>query len=115
MNKRTPLILFTEEKVYVNGIEITDKDSWEKVIDTFKELQKENERLKEENKCIFSKVNDDELLISNAMNYAEAQDYKSRCEKARLIIKGIPYGGNEDFYINKLKEIDDILQGVDKE
>ena len=45
-------------------------------------LKEENERLKEENKRIFSKVNDDELLISNAMNYAEAQDYKSRCEKA---------------------------------
>jgi len=43
---------------------------------------KENERLKEENKHIFANVNDDELLISNAMNYAEAQDYKSRCEKA---------------------------------
>lgn len=45
-------------------------------------LQKENERLKEENKHIFANVNDDELLISNAMNYAEAQDYKSRVEKA---------------------------------
>lgn len=42
----------------------------------------ENERLKEENKHIFANVNDDELLISNAMNYAELQDYKSRCEKA---------------------------------
>lgn len=45
-------------------------------------MQKEIERLKEENKRIFSKVNDDELLISNAMNYAEAQDYKQRNEKA---------------------------------
>lgn len=45
-------------------------------------LQNKNKELKEENKRIFSKVNDDELLISNAMNYAEAQDYKSRCEKA---------------------------------
>lgn len=51
------------------------------------DLQQENERLKEENKRIFSKVNDDELLISNAMNYAEAQDYKSRCEKATEYIK----------------------------
>lgn len=45
-------------------------------------LQKENENLKEENKRIFSRVNDDELLISNAMNYAELQDYKQRNEKA---------------------------------
>lgn len=43
--------------------------------------------LQEENKRIFSKVNDDELLISNAMNYAEAQDYKSRCEKANWWLK----------------------------
>ena len=46
------------------------------------ELEQENEKLKEENKHIFANVNDDELLISNAMNYAEARDYKSRCEKA---------------------------------
>ena len=46
MNKRTPLMLYTEEKVYVNGIEIIDKDSWNKVIDTFKELQQENNKFK---------------------------------------------------------------------
>ena len=47
-----------------------------------RELKREIELLKGENKRIFSKVNDDELLISNAMIYAEAQDYKSRCKKA---------------------------------
>jgi hypothetical protein len=52
-------------------------------------LQEENERLKEENKHIFANVNDDELLISNAMNYAEAQDYKSRIDKANEILGGI--------------------------
>ena len=50
-------------------------------------LQKENEKLKEENKRIFSRVNDDELLISNAMNYVELQDYKSRNKKAIEYIK----------------------------
>lgn len=45
-------------------------------------LQEENERLKEENKHIFANVNDDQLLRSNAMNYAELQDYKTRNEKA---------------------------------
>ena len=57
------------------------------LLDYITNLQEENERLKEENKHIFSKVNDDKLLISNAMNYAEAQDYKSRCEKAIEYIK----------------------------
>ena len=37
------------------------------------QLEKENEKLKQENKRIFQNVNDDELLISNAMNYAEVQ------------------------------------------
>jgi len=59
----------------------------DEIIDCITNLQEENERLKEENKRIFSKVNDDELLISNAMNYAEAQDYKSRCEKANWWLK----------------------------
>ena len=53
----------------------------------FNAVEKENNRLKEENKRIFSKVNDDELLISNAMNYTEAQEYKSRNKKAIEYIK----------------------------
>ena len=71
-------------------------------------LQEENERLKEENKRIFSKVNDDELLISNAMNYAEAQEYKSRNEKA---IEYIELGlANEE----EAEELLNILNGDDK-
>ena len=58
-----------------------------KLLNYITNLQEENERLKEENKRIFSKVNDDELLISNAMNYAEAQDYKSRIDKAIEILE----------------------------
>ena len=75
-------------------------------------MQKEIERLKEENKRIFSKVNDDELLISNAMNYAEAQEYKSRNEKA------IEYVEHENFKRNILvgvstkKYTRDILNNV---
>ena len=59
------------------------------------QLEKENKELKEENKHIFSKVNDDELLISNAMNYAEAQEYKLKYEQLENIRKEA---------INKLKE-----------
>ena len=36
-------------------------------------LEKENKELRDENKRIFQNVNDDELLISNAMNYTEVQ------------------------------------------
>ena len=59
----------------------------EEMPEKIKELQEENERLKEENKHIFANVNDDQLLRSNAMNWAEAQDYKSRNEKAIEYIK----------------------------
>ena len=45
-------------------------------------LEKENKRLKEENKRIFQNVNDDELLISNAMNYAEVQRLNNIIDKA---------------------------------
>lgn len=78
-------------------------------------LEQEIERLKEENKRIFSKVNDDELLISNAMNYAEAQDYKSRCEKAVDEIQQLIDDVNNktiiglNTFIPKLEEIQDKL------
>ena len=52
------------------------------LLDYITNLQQENELLKEENKHIFANVNDEELLRSNAMNWAEAQDYKLRIEKA---------------------------------
>lgn len=44
------------------------------------QLQQENKELKEQLnnplKGIFAQVNDNELLICNAMNYKDAQDYK---------------------------------------
>ena len=45
-------------------------------------LEKENEELREENKHIFANVNDDELLRSNAMNYAEANELRQRIDEA---------------------------------
>ena len=88
------------------------KDEYEEEI---KDLQQENERLKEENKHIFANVNDDELLISNAMNYTEAQDYKSRCEKASEIIKKEKEIMGYAKYDSCLLLIENILQnGGDK-
>lgn len=103
--------------------------SFDKFIENWKEQEEwtnyykeENQRLKEENKRIFSKVNDDELLISNAMNYAEAQDYKSRCEKAieyinkNIVINFDKVGFDTNqiagIVVDKLLE---ILQGGDEE
>jgi hypothetical protein len=92
---------------------LTIEDVW-LLLDCITNLQKENERLKEENKRIFSKVNDDELLISNAMNYAEAQDYKSRIDKARAKLKSMFDNGNEKTILDDLLELDSVL-GEDKD
>ena len=76
--------------------DLLSRSQYKILLDYITNLQKENEELKEENKQIFSKVNDDELLISNAMNYAEAQDYKSRVEK---VVEYFKYQlENLDFY-----------------
>ena len=49
--------------------------------------EKENKELKEENKRIFQNVNDDELLISNAMNYAELKKTEKKVEQLENIRK----------------------------
>jgi len=51
------------------------------------QLEKENEKLKQENKRIFQNVNDDELLISNAMNYAEVQRLNNIINELEKYIK----------------------------
>lgn len=103
-----------------NDIIVKDRQFYKCRMDEYVDLKKENERLKEENKHIFSKVNDDELLISNAMNYAEAQDYKSRCEKAMELLKlPIVYethqeNGERDELLKKIRQVKDILNGSDE-
>ncbi len=81
------------------------------------ELRKENERLREENKHIFANVNDDQLLRSNAMNYAEAQDYKTRNDKAvdmlNLIIPELWNISNAMTY--KIQDVRRVLQGKSDE
>ena len=51
------------------------------------QLEKENKELKEENKRIFQNVNDDELLISNAMNYSELKKAEKKIEQLENIRK----------------------------
>ena len=49
-------------------------------------LQEENQKLKDANKRIFANVNDDKLLISNAMHYAQLQDCKKENQKLVKVI-----------------------------
>ena len=51
------------------------------------QLEKENKELRDENKRIFQNVNDDELLISNAMNYAELKKAEKKVEQLENIRK----------------------------
>lgn len=92
-----------------NDIIAKDRQFYKSRMDEYVELKKENERLKEENKHIFSKVNDDKLLISNAMNYAEAQDYKSRVEKAVELLKN-----KKEKYKNMTDYHQYYVEGYDK-
>ena len=77
-------------------------------------LKKKLDRRTEENERLKEDLKGQENLT---LSYCKSeQDYKSRCEKVNLVIKGIFYGGNEDYYLNKIKEIQNILQnGSDKE
>jgi hypothetical protein len=98
-----------------NDIIEKDRQFYKCRMDEYAELKKENEKLKEENKRIFSKVNDDELLISNAMNYAEAQDYKSRCEKANDFIDNYDVFKEFSFPLMKRDIENQIKSSIDYE
>ena len=86
-------------KVDANDSQLRD------IIDNF---NKENyERIYNEN-CILREehdINDIDLLDENTK-------LKEIINKINLIIKGIPYGGNEDYYMGKIKEINDLLKEV---
>ena len=53
-------------------------------------------------------------LFNAMMNWKEdTKKLKEVIDKVILIIKGIAYGENEDYYIEKLKSILDILKEVE--
>ena len=62
-------------------------NEFEEILNYIEQLEKENKKLKEENKRIFQNVNDDELLISNAMNYAELKKAEKKVEQLENIRK----------------------------
>lgn len=54
-----------------------------------------------------------EELFNEMINWKEeSQRQKEVIDKINLIIKGISYGGNEDYYIGKMKEINVLLKEV---
>ena len=63
------------------------KRKYEDLQQKVEQQEKENKELKEENKRIFQNVNDDELLISNAMNYAELKKTEKKVEQLENIRK----------------------------
>ena len=84
-------------------------DLVDKYLDELYNLQQENKQLKEhigkyDHYCKTTGI--EELMKEN-------QKYKEVIDKVILIIKGIAYGGNEDYYIEKLKDILDILKEVE--
>lgn len=53
-------------------------------------------------------------LVHNKIVNLEQQVKKQQevIDKINLIVKGIAYGGNEDYYIEKIKEINRLLNEV---
>ena len=61
--------------------------------------------------------------LPNAIQYVEVTKYiedleqqikkqQQAIDKVHLIVKGIAYGGNEDYYIEKINEINELLKEV---
>lgn len=42
----------------------------------------------------------------------ESKKQKEVIDKLNLIIKGIAYGGNDDYYMEKFSKINELLKGV---
>lgn len=95
--------------------EIITQEEFNDVKKAIKDLQQENKILKENYERIYNEncilrekhnINDIDLLDENTK-------LKEVIDKINLIIKGISYGGNEDYYMGKMKEINDLLKEVE--
>ena len=75
------------------------------------------------NQIHISEIKDEDCLIwisPKALNMAntidelqqENQKYKEVIDKINLIIKGIAYGGNEDYYMENFSKINELLKEV---
>lgn len=55
----------------------------------------------------------DKRKINELLEYKKGYyNQKEAIDKINLIVKGIAYGGNEDYYIEKIKEINRLLNEV---
>lgn len=75
-------------KVFVNGIEITDVESWNKVISSIEDKDKEIERLKEENKKLLQKSYSDDVRITKATKYIKTHYLKPNEPELENILQG---------------------------
>lgn len=80
-----------------------------------KRLQKESKILKENYERIYNEncILREKHNINNIDLLDENTKLKEVVNKINLIIKGISYGGNEDYYMGKMKEINDLLKEVE--
>ena len=111
----TPKNMYKYNKITLN------LNEFEEILDYIEQLEKENKELRDENKRIFQNVNDDELLISNAMNYAELKKTEKKVEQLENIRKEaikllkkcgiVDEKGNFNAYLDtiELKDLLDIL------
>lgn len=78
------------------------------------------------NQIHISEIKDEDCLIwisPKALNMAntidelqqENQKYKEVIDKINLVIKGIAYGGNEDYYIENFSKINELLKAINKQ
>ena len=101
-------------KVFINGVEVTDTESWNKAISNIEEKDKEIERLKEELK--------NRPIVDFTFDvYKELEDYKSRIDKAIAYIKQRTEFGEYDYAFpsvlnqDEVRKIRNILNGSDEE
>ena len=101
-------------------------DEVKEILDYF---QKDVDKYEESKKYLMEKYEYDEETIDNISQHKryintkilldyitnlqqENQKYKEVIDKINLIIKGIAYGGNEDYYMENFSKINELLKEV---
>lgn len=72
---------------------------------------------KEKLNDIICESSSDYDILNDAYNYIENLEQQSKKQKEvidniNLIIKGIAYGGSEDYYMEKISKINELLKEV---
>ncbi len=85
----------------------------------YKRIEKINNRFKTDRVSAdeeYQLVCQRNYLSTKYIEHLEQQCKKQKevIDKINLIIKGIAYGGNEDYYIEKINKINELLKEVSK-